>query len=1089
MKGTTDLRNLGTRVAAFAMVVLPALGSAAEPAALEVRHVMSAAADWGAVEQSERDIPVVGQADVVVAGGGVAGVVAALEAARSGLSVVLLEPRNQLGHEWTATYQCQTAAGEPPASTPLARAVFGDLTAKRVWVGQRVDPHGLRSYLHAQVAGQPRLTTYLFSMPVGVVCQGNRVRGVVFVSHNGRQAVLAETVVDATPDARIAVAAGARLARSLPGTKTVRRFMAVARAASLPTGPRSMPSTLGLIGNAIQVHEGFLEFSVRAEIGAELDRDLSAINATTLAKCFAIREALAVEGIQLDNLAASPEPWIDEMPVVVCRAQRSPQEIAAGDFSRPGLLLPADVEGCVVTGRIVDARPEMGALPTLLAVGNAAGLVAADLSRQTGRSGRAGGRADSARPLLSAQDISLPPDVPAGGSLVGPPTTGPQIRELLDGIEAGRSYPTIRQRAVPLPIRGRYDVLVVGGGTSGAVAAIAAARQGARVAVVEILPNLGGTSSNRVHGYYWGAPWKSLLRQELGDRIRLTKSTGTGPLEKVRFSGEDKKYALQELALQAGVVIYYQSIATGAVVDGRRVTGAVIENAAGRHVLLAHVLIDATGHADLALAAGATPLKGRGTDGFLLELEHGPLRDPAHPGDISVPYLQTPSAAVSLNIRESRRVLGDYVVTFDDAIHERLFPDTICRWRSNYDTHFPNSASQSELAQDWTALLGLWRRPILGSIPYRCLLPQGLEQILVAAKAYSTDHDALIGGRMQPDLEHLGEAAGVAAALACRLDVPPREVPVDRLQAELVRLGVLRAADVPGPLAIEGPSPEDLHRQDLWRTEREQQFPPSATPLTLEAAAARLGTEHALDGMVRLYLAGDDARPWLRPLLDSDKRAAREEAALLLGILGDRAAAPQLMELLQQRNPRRFTFQLPQASSRPSVPLYWSAVILLGRLSEQRAVPELLALLALLGNPPPADYGELRRTNYNSDQFEHPEHCPPPLASFIIVALGRIGDPQAASAVRPFLGVAARVGVRQENTDFEIAWAIRTHAAQALARMGDLSGVPVLVELLEADQALLREYARRLLEDITGQQLGPDPAPWRVWWEQQSNSP
>jgi hypothetical protein len=453
----------------------------------------------------------------------------------------------------------------------------------------------------------------------------------------------------------------------------------------------------------------------------------------------------------------------------------------------------------------------------------------------------------------------------------------------------------------------------------------------------------------------------------LGDRIRLTKSSGTGPLEKVRFSGEDKKHALQELALRAGVTVYYQSFAAGAVVEERRVTGVVVENVAGRHVLLANVVIDATGHGDIAVAAGAEAVKGRCTDGFLQELEHGPLRDPTHPGDISVSYLRSPSPAVSLNIRESRRILGDYVVTFDDAIHERLFPDTICRWRSNYDTHFPNSASQSDLAQDWTALLGLWRRPILGSIPYRCLLPQGLDNLLVAAKAYSTDHDALIGGRMQSDLEHLGEAAGVAAAMACQLGVAPRQIPVDQLQAELVRLGVLRDEDVPGQSLSDGPSLDELHRQDFWRKERDQQFPPTAQPLTLEQAVARLGTDQALEGMVRLYLAGDEARDRLRPFVDGNHGTARDEAALVLAMLGDRSAVPVLIEWLEQRNPRRFTFTLPEASSRPSVPLYWSAVILLGRFGEKQAVP---AMLELLGSPPPEDYAAMRRTNYNSDMFE-----------------------------------------------------------------------------------------------------------------------
>ena len=646
-----------------------------------------------------------------------------------------------------------------------------------------------------------------------------------------------------------------------------------------------------------------------------------------------------------------------------------------------------------------------------------------------------------------------------------------QVREILDGIEPGTDYPRVRQAAVELPVRGKYDVLVVGGGTSGAISAIAAARQGARVAVVEILPNLGGISSNRVHGYYWGAPWKSFLRQELGDRIHLEKSSGSGPLEKVRFSGEDKKLALQELAVEAGVDVYYQTLGAGAIVEGNRVTGVVVENAQGRQVLLADVVIDATGHGGIAVAAGATFAKGRDADGFLQEIEHGPLRDPTHLGDISAAYLKAPSPAVSLNVRESRRILGDYVVTFDDVLHERVFPDTVCRWRSNYDTHFPNSASQSDRAQDWTTILGLWRKPIVGSIPYRSLLPRGLEGILVSAMAYSCDHDALVGGRMQSDLEHLGEAAGVAAAMASRLDVPPRQIPIERLQEELVRLGVLRQGDIAGRSVGNGPALDALHRQDLWREERERQFPPSGGPtLSLEQAVGRLGTPEALDAMVQLYLAGDEAVPRLRPLLESKNPHAREEAAVLLGLLGDRSAVPALMGFLKDRNPRRFRYTLPEASSRPSVPLYWSAVILLGRFGEHAAVP---LMLDLLGSTPPDEYGSLRREAYGDDMFQTTDECPPPLASFLIVALGRIGDPNAVAAVRPFLGVSAVVGILEENRDFEIAWAVRINAALALARMGDDSGIAALAELHGADQALLRSYAGRLLDELAQQHENP----------------
>ena len=1014
----------------------------AEPADLTVRPFSLSLPGLGSIEQSDRDLPVVGQADVVVAGGGVAGVAAALRAAEAGMSVILLESRNCLGRELTATFQCKGVPQALPDSTPLAQVMYAELVRVGVVTESGLNPARLGPYLHEKVVSRPAIQAYLFSLVSGVVCRGEQVCGVVFSGRSGRQIVLAKAVVDATTDGRIAAAAGGSFLRDMEGEKTARRFIAVRRPTSLPLGRLPVAADIGLQDDCVTVHDGFLELCMRGEVGSDVGHALSAFQALTLEKSFAVRKHLDQAGIVFDDFAPAPEIWVDETPVVACRSRWSDQDLVAMDFSRSDAVLPVGVEGLVIAGRIADGRPEMGSLQALLGVGETAGIVAAKM----------------------AKGIADHPTVSSSVAAVREDDTRAQVCEILDGIEAGADYPRVRQATVELPVRGKYDVVVVGGGTSGAISAIAAARQGARVAVVEILPNLGGISSNRVNGYYWGAPWKSFLRQELGDRIHLEKSKGGGPLEKVRFSGEDKKLALQDLAVGAGVDVYYRTLGSGAIVEGNRVTGVVVESAAGRQVLLADVVIDATGHGGIAVAAGATFAKGRGTDGFVHEVERGPLRDPTHLVDISTSYLKAPSRTVSLNIRESRRIIGDYVVTFDDVLHERVYPDTVCRWRSNYDTHFPNSASQSDRAQDWTTILGLWRRPIQGSIPYRSLLPRGLEGILVSAMAYSCDHDALVGGRMQSDLEHLGEAAGVAAAMASRLDVPLREIPIKGLQKELVGLGVLRRGDIAGLDVENAPSLDVLHRQDYWREERERQFPATGgQTLSVEEAVGRLGTSEALGAMVRLYLAGDEATARLRPLLKSEDTHAREEAAVLLGLLGDRSAVPALMGLLKDRNPRRFRYTLPGASSRPSVPLYWSAAILLGRFGEQAAVP---LMVELLGSTSPDEYSSLRRKAYGDDMFRTTDECPPPLASFLIVALGRIGDPKAAAAVRPFLNVSAEVGIKEENRDFEIGWAVRTHAALALARMGDDSGLTALAELRKADQAMLRSYAGRMLDDL-----------------------
>ncbi len=1012
------------------------------------------------ITESARDLPVIAQADVVVAGGGVAGVVAALRAAEAGRSVVLLESRNYYGQELTATDHCTTIEGVPPASLPLARALIEEMGKKGVVRGNRIDPKRLRNLLVQKIVAQPRITPYFFAQPTGVVSEGGRVQGVIFSSRDGRQVALAPIVIDATEDARLAASAGARFVRTWKGDNTARRFIAIAPNTALTPGNRSVPARLGLQGNKVVVHPGFIELALEAKVGPDFAVDLSKCQARTFAASFLLRDYLETEGIKFEDYSPAFEAWFDRVPVVACREPLTESEVSTLDYSRSASVRPKGVEGLLVAGRTLGGDDRLAGLASLVCTGELAGRCA-----------------------VEAAIATRPVDLPLLASKNPLPSENMQslrVAEILQGIDQDRKYPLVHMAARQLPVGGEFDVVVAGGGTSGAIAAISAARGGARVAVLEILPNLGGISSNRVNSYYWGNPAKSLLRQELGARIKLTKSDFPGGLEKVGFSGDDKKYALQEMALTAGVQIYYQTLVAGAVVEGSQVKGVVTENAAGRHVLLAKVVIDTTGRAAVAVAAGAGSAKGRSTDGFLHEIEHGPLRDPTNLHDVSRAYLLDQSEAPSMNIRESRRVIGDYVVTFDDAVHERVFPDIICRWRSNYDTHFPNSANMSEEAQDWVTILGQWRRPISGTIPYRSILPRGLDGILVAAMAYSTDHDMLTAARMQQDMEHLGEAAGVAAAMSARLGVLPRQMPIRDIQTELVRRGVLEPKDVPGVDTRGAPSLETLHRQDFWRVERERAFPPDAKPISLEGHVANLGTPNALESMVQLYLAGTPSAPLLRPLLAADKIEVREEAAVILGLLGDRSAIPALLGFLQTRNQRTFEFKLSGASSRPSVPLFWTSVILLGRFGEKSAAPLMEEMLAKL-SPSDPSFGSTARGLRQPSQIGG---SPATFASFLLSSLGRIGDPKAIPFIRPFLKVARPLKIKDENIDFEIAWGVRTNAAVALASLGDHSGLPVLVELLDSDQSLVHQYARRLLESITGQKLGAESGPWREWLRQ-----
>src|SRR5262245_54536763 len=160
------------------------------------------------------------------------------------------------------------------------------------------------------------------------------------------------------------------------------------------------------------------------------------------------------------------------------------------------------------------------------------------------------------------------------------------------------------------------DVIVVGGGTSGSIAAIAAARTGARTCLVEKTGHLGGTcfALANVTPFHnsRGEQVVRGLAQDLVDRCierggsrgHLPNAAGIGgsftPLDP-----EVMKTVLFEMVAEAGVELWLHTTLLDALNSGNRVTGIRVHNKSGGHELSAKIMIDATGDADVAARAGA----------------------------------------------------------------------------------------------------------------------------------------------------------------------------------------------------------------------------------------------------------------------------------------------------------------------------------------------------------------------------------------------------------------------------------------------------------------------------------------------------
>ena len=136
--------------------------------------------------------------------------------------------------------------------------------------------------------------------------------------------------------------------------------------------------------------------------------------------------------------------------------------------------------------------------------------------------------------------------------------------------------------------------------------------------------------------------------------------------------------------------------------------------------------------------------------------------------------------AVMVGVRESRRIVGEYVLTEEDHRMRRKFEDAVARNRYPIDIHLPSGGT--ELSEPFGS-------EEYHEIPYRCLVPKEVDGLLVAGRCLSATFEAQASVRIQPVVRALGEAAGTAAAMCAREGTSPRALDGRRLRDALVRQG------------------------------------------------------------------------------------------------------------------------------------------------------------------------------------------------------------------------------------------------------------------------------------------------------------
>jgi len=155
------------------------------------------------------------------------------------------------------------------------------------------------------------------------------------------------------------------------------------------------------------------------------------------------------------------------------------------------------------------------------------------------------------------------------------------------------------------------------------------------------------------------------------------------------------------------------------------------------------------------------------------------------------------STGALLGVRETRRIMGDYLLVLDDYLARRSFPDEICRNAYNIDIHTKNDFAAHQANIDPEEMRKALEQEVqqLGTgesygVPYRCLTPRGLQNVLVAGRCISTDRHVNGSVRIMACCLTTGEAAGIAAALAYAAAEPDvHAVDPNRLRTRLQEEG------------------------------------------------------------------------------------------------------------------------------------------------------------------------------------------------------------------------------------------------------------------------------------------------------------
>ncbi len=502
-----------------------------------------------------------------------------------------------------------------------------------------------------------------------------------------------------------------------------------------------------------------------------------------------------------------------------------------------------------------------------------------------------------------------------------------------------------------------FDLIVVGLGSAGSFCALSAAQEGLRVLGVERGSCAGGMSVQGViNGYYNGYP---------GGAFEAIDAQTAGLVGTVyadfRNHPDAKKICLEQALLDAGVCLGYRTVVLGVYEEERHVRGVrLLEN--GRvYDAGCRFLADSTGNGYVLCMLGVPMRLGRETDGstqpfssvcvFRLQGETALQRtnddcgyiNPNDDADFSWRTIEANARynercaphrerlvflAPQIGIREGMLMQGEETLTLADILAERDFGDTLVCAYSDIDRHGVDRAFDAALYQDWYVLSNLSTVTMKIRVPLGAIIPKGWKNLVSVCRCLSMDNYASAAVRMNRDMYRLGEAAGVALAMAVQAGADSlMQVDYPRLRAKVQSRGCFD----PRPGETKGfvdPKAEPPYQPVCWLTD----------PQAIERA---LDTDCPGVALWSCRLLGDVIRERLFTWTQQREREKlRLNAGLALAALKDERSLPILRELLKNRSAYFFKDCRRTNQFRSVI-----AICYLGRFADEASVDELLGML------------------------------------------------------------------------------------------------------------------------------------------------